>query len=52
MTAEDIERKLLILIALAEQSGYVVTIETRPTQPLRMGGYEMVGEVRKVRDTA
>lgn len=44
--AERIERALLSLLRDAAECGVVVTVETQPVPPLRMGGYVMVAHVR------
>lgn len=53
MPMVDEQRKLLRvahhLIDTAREAGFVVTIATEPTQPLRMGGYSMEADVRPAR---
>lgn len=51
MTIEIREIELLAqqLIHMAEQAGAVVTITLHPRQPLAMGNYDMVAEVRPAR---
>lgn len=46
---EYIEQQLTDLITVAAFAGFVITIETVPTEPLRMGGFRMVGQVRQAR---
>jgi len=52
MRVEHNQRTLLNMandiIKLAQATGFVVTIETRPLQPLAMRNYEMVADVRRV----
>lgn len=37
------------LLRLAEATGFVITVETKPLQPLAMRNYKMVGEIRRAR---
>lgn len=43
---EDIEHELLQLLIRADQMGLVITVELRPRQPLAMGNYTMLPNVR------
>lgn len=45
----DIELLAQQLVHMAELAGVVVTISTHPRQPLAMGNYDMVAEVRPAR---
>lgn len=47
-----IEALAQAIVKDAETYGMVVTIETVPTQPLRMGGHRMVVHVREARKLA
>jgi hypothetical protein len=53
ITEDDVQRMLqrqvTALIFKANALGYVVTIELQPDVPRRMGGYFMVGDVRRRR---
>lgn len=42
------EAKARMLALVAAKDGVVITITQRPTQPLRMGGYTSVAEVRLI----
>lgn len=53
MTTPDIDiirRRALALVGLAREWGYVVTIETKPEQPLAMGNHFMAVDVRPARE--
>ena len=43
----DIAEAALRLVSIAQQLGLVLTIETAPLQPLRMGNYEIKISVRQ-----
>ena len=45
-----IEREMRMLIADAEDYGFVVEIRLEPQHPLAMGNHRMVGEVRPCLD--
>jgi hypothetical protein len=47
-----IQRMAEAVVADANRFGIVLTITTEPTQPLRMGGHEMVVETRRARELA
>lgn len=49
---EHLQRLAEAVIKDAELYGLVVTIETEPTLPLRMGGHRMVASVREARKLA
>lgn len=46
---QDIRVRVRELIALAESNGFVVTIDTKPKQPLATGNFTMVADVRDAR---
>lgn len=48
-TADNYQYLLNEMIKDALKDGVVLTIELQPTQPLRMGGYKMVGHAREAR---
>ncbi len=48
-TAENIRLFLQGLIDGATKTGYIITVEQRPLQPLTMGHYETVVDVRPAR---
>lgn len=53
MTTPDIEiirRRARALVELAQEWGYVLTIETKPEQPLAMGNHFMAVDVRPARE--
>lgn len=47
---EILRRRAFALVELANEWGYVVTIETKPEQPLAMGNHYMAVDVRKARE--
>lgn len=47
---EAVAQAALALVALAYESGLVLTIETKPLAPLRMGNYDMTVSVRPSND--
>lgn len=46
---EEIREQAIALTQRAQCLGVVVTISLEPLQPLRMGNYQMVVDVRKAR---
>lgn len=48
-TIAEIKAQAIALRHQAQRLGVVVTISLEPLQPLRMGNYEMVVDVRKAR---
>lgn len=49
MVKNQIANQLQMLLNAAYDCGYVVTVELAPLQPLAMGNYQMVGQVREQR---
>jgi len=45
-------RRAVALVELARECGLVLTIETQPRQPLKIGHYDMVVGVRPARQPA
>lgn len=43
--------ELRMLLWRAWKQGFIVTVDLQPTKPLRMGGYQMKGLVRRARKT-
>ena len=46
---DSIERRAIALVEAAQLSDVILTIETKPLQPLAMGHHEMVVHVRAAR---
>lgn len=49
MQRDHVDKTAAYLLAIARDSGLVVTIEQKPLQPLKMGNYETVVSVREKR---
>lgn len=52
ITADELRAIVEDLVAACDAAGFVLTVEQRPLQPLRMGHYETVVSVRPARAAA